>query len=220
MKPKLYDVALSFASEDREKARSLADALKNVGLNVFFDEWAGEELWGRNLHEYLTKIYNETTLTILVVSSSYSQKQWTRTELKSLLNSAVHSPYYSILPVKVDDSPLPPELLSITYIDLKNTSYDEFARLVTKKLESIMPKHKVSSEPEVKTYHVIPRFNDWAVKRSGASRATAVYNTKLEAITKAQEFAASATNVEIVVHNSDGTIETRLPEKTRKKNAS
>ncbi len=115
----------------------MATALKNSDLNVFFDEWASEELWGMNLHEHLSAIYHESALTILMVSSAYSQSQWTRAELKNLRNSAVHNPNYKIFPIKVDDSPYPRELSTIGYIDLQDTSYDEIANIIKQKLNSV-----------------------------------------------------------------------------------
>ncbi len=217
---KKYDAAISFAGKDRKQARSLAIALSKAGLNVFFDESASEELWGKNLYEHLTTIYRESALTIIIVSSSYCQNPWTHTELKSLRNSALHNPDHTILPIRVDDSEYPSELSSIDYIDLNNTSYDEIARLVIQKLDSVKYQQKGRSEPELTTYHVIPRFNDWAVKRSGASRATAVCKSKDEAINKAKELVEGLANVEIVVHKSDGTIEKRMPERTRKEKVS
>lgn len=216
MNSRKYDVAISFSGEDRDKVRKLASALKSSNLHVFFDEWASEDLWGKDLYEYLTSVYRESTLTILVISAAYTKSQWTRAELKSLRNSAAHSTDYTILPVKVDDSEYPSELSSIGYIDLNSTSYEELAQLIKEKLKTAKTSENEKTRYEIKTYHVIPRYSDWAVKRSGASRATAVYKSKIEAINKAKEIVDASDNIKIVIHNSDGTIEKRIPEKVEK----
>lgn len=216
METRKYDVAISFTLENREQARNLASSLRDAGLSVFFDQWASEELWGKNLHEHLTSIYLESFLTILVISSSYSKKIWTRTELKSLVAQALQSPDYTILPIRVDDSPFPAELSSIAYVDLRESSYAEIAELVKDKLESVKREKRYRFPTPAKTYHVIPRFQDWALKRSGASRATAVYASKDEVLRKVEELLERSKDIEIVIHKSDGTIEERIDANTKK----
>ncbi len=49
----LYDVALSFAGEDRSYADALAEALRQRGLSVFYDTYEKYTLWGKNLYTYL-----------------------------------------------------------------------------------------------------------------------------------------------------------------------
>jgi uncharacterized protein YdaT len=85
--------------------------------------------------------------------------------------------------------------------------------LVKQKLHSVSKADEGEKKHDVKTYHVIPRFNDWAVKRSGASRVTAVYKSKKEAIVKARELVEHTNNVKIVVHKTDGTIEKMISDK-------
>jgi hypothetical protein len=41
-----YDIALSFAGEDREQAKILAAMLKRRGLRIFYDEYEREGLMG------------------------------------------------------------------------------------------------------------------------------------------------------------------------------
>ena len=44
-----YDVALSFAGEDREYVEAVASALQQAGVKVFYDQYEEVELWGKNL---------------------------------------------------------------------------------------------------------------------------------------------------------------------------
>lgn len=57
--------------------------------------------------------------------------------------------------------------------------------------------------------HVVPRpKGEWAVRNSGASRATKVFETQKEAIKFGRE-AARKDGVEFYVHRKDGTIRER-----------
>lgn len=48
-----YDVALSFAGEDRAHAEKLAQLLKAKGIKVFYDEAEAADLWGKDLIAHL-----------------------------------------------------------------------------------------------------------------------------------------------------------------------
>lgn len=50
-----YDIAISFANEDREYAFQLAKALKNNRVNVFYDDFERSKIWGRDLYAYWLK---------------------------------------------------------------------------------------------------------------------------------------------------------------------
>ncbi|MBE6074208.1 MAG: DUF2188 domain-containing protein [Selenomonas ruminantium] len=53
--------------------------------------------------------------------------------------------------------------------------------------------------------HVVPHGNGWAVKGEGNSRATAITNTKQEAIDRAREIAQNQ-GTKLVIHNRNGQI--------------
>lgn len=59
-----------------------------------------------------------------------------------------------------------------------------------------------------KNQHVVPRGNDWAVKRGGADRATTIVPTQREAIEIAREIAKN-NNSELLIHGRDGRIRER-----------
>jgi hypothetical protein len=52
-----YDVAISFAGEQREHAGAIAACLKAAHVTVFFDEYNEAALWGTNLVERLAGVY-------------------------------------------------------------------------------------------------------------------------------------------------------------------
>lgn len=56
--------------------------------------------------------------------------------------------------------------------------------------------------------HVVPRQDGWAVKKSGASRASKVFDTQSDAI-KYAKGQAQKDSAELYVHRRDGTIRER-----------
>lgn len=55
------------------------------------------------------------------------------------------------------------------------------------------------------THHVVPRDNDWAVRRGGSERASGVFDTKREAVERGREISRNA-GTELRIHNRDGRI--------------
>ena len=49
-----YDIALSYAGEDRTYVEKVAENLKNKNINVFYDRYESAFLWGKNLYDHLT----------------------------------------------------------------------------------------------------------------------------------------------------------------------
>ena len=56
-KPFQYDIAISYAGEDRAHADTLANALRNHQVNIFYDQYEQADLWGKNLYIHLTDLY-------------------------------------------------------------------------------------------------------------------------------------------------------------------
>ena len=52
-----YDVALSFAGENRVYIEGVATHLKSSGIRVFYDSFEQVELWGKDLYTHLDDIY-------------------------------------------------------------------------------------------------------------------------------------------------------------------
>jgi len=98
-----YDVAISFAGEDREKASALADALKRQNVAVFYDHY--EDLWGLDLYSRLADVYqNQARYCVLFISQHYAAKVWTGHELRLAQARAFQESREYILPVRLDDT--------------------------------------------------------------------------------------------------------------------
>lgn len=131
-----YDVALSFSGKDRELARTIAHALQNRGVKVFYDEWAKADLWGKDLFLHLHETYSaQARFCVPLLSHSYVTSKWTKHELKSAQERSLESEEEYILPIRIDDIPVPGLRSTITYINYPQSSADEIAQLIAAKLQ-------------------------------------------------------------------------------------
>ena len=113
-----YDVAVSFAGEDRAFVEAVVSEVKSAGFVVFYDEDNGVEMWGEELTEYFADVYEKRSRFAVVFSSrSYADKEWTRLERRSILVRAMNqaSPY--LLPVRLDSTPLPGVRPTVGFLD-------------------------------------------------------------------------------------------------------
>lgn len=130
-----YDVALSFAGEDREYVREVAQILKNSGVKVFYDEFEEASLWGSNLFVYLKEIYsNHAKYTIIFCSKHYAEKLWTNHERESAQERVLREKEIYILPAKFDNTKIPGFLDTTCYIDLCSLTPYDFCKIVATKL--------------------------------------------------------------------------------------
>jgi TIR domain len=130
-----YDVALSFAGSDRSYAEEIAIALRRAGLEVLYDQFDQAELWGKNLHAYLTELYRlRARFCIVFLSEHYSRNRWTRVELQAALAREFEQGKEYVLPIRLDDSEVDGILPTRGFIEWKEETPDSIAGLVKKKL--------------------------------------------------------------------------------------
>lgn len=102
-----YDVALSFAGEDRCFVEECAKILRSLNVNVFYDNYEKEILLGKNLYSYLADIYhNRARFAVVFVSKSYKEKRWTKHELEYITARKFQQDEEYLLPIKLDDTEL------------------------------------------------------------------------------------------------------------------
>jgi hypothetical protein len=117
-----YEVALSFAGEDRLHAATLAACLKAKGVKVFYDVYEEGELWGNDLYAHLHRVYSQQArFCVMFVSRHYAEKLWTTHELRAAQERAfAEGPRQRgyILPVRLDDTVLPGLLATTAYLHI------------------------------------------------------------------------------------------------------
>lgn len=130
-----YDLALSFAGEDREVVARIADCLKGRGVKVFFDDFEKATLWGKDLQEHLTNVYMRwARYAVVFVSSGYREKIWPKLELKAVLARAMNERGEYVLPVRLDKTELDGLLPTICYLDMRRDTPAEICARVCEKL--------------------------------------------------------------------------------------
>lgn len=130
-----YDVALSFAGEDREYVSKVATLLKENGIRVFYDKFEQVDLWGKDLYQTLSSLYKDNAdFTVIFISKYYVEKLWTNHELRSAQARAFVESQEYILPVRFDDTEVPGLAFTTGYLDISKMSPIELAENIIKKL--------------------------------------------------------------------------------------
>jgi hypothetical protein len=139
----LYDLAASFAGEQRALALSLASRLDASGYSIFYDGFEAAQLWGTELPVKLGEIYGkQARFCLILVSHEYVNKMWTNVERRFAISRTISERIDYILPIKIDNSELPGLPPTIGYVDLRNTTEDEIYSLLLQKLG--LPDHESS----------------------------------------------------------------------------
>jgi len=147
--PDKFKVAFSFAGEQRDLVRSVAEAVeKELGrATVFFDEWYEPHLAGHGADLKLQKIYGQQCdLVIICVSSQYGAKLWTLAEYDSvrarLMQARVSKDerdMMRILPIRVGDGDVEGIPCNAIVPDVRTKSAAQTAELVINRLGLIIP---------------------------------------------------------------------------------
>lgn len=198
-----YDVAIVYSTEDKPIARQITESLRKRGISVFFDEFAEAELWGQDLYKYLTGVYEESRIGIIIISESYLDGRFGAYEFRNLLAHSQTRDSFVIIPLTVGDVPSH-FFRNIDHFAWSSMGAEEVSILVEQRLKTLPPPSK-AREPE--NYHVIRRETGWSVKREGASRATSVHENQKDAIAAARKLAKKHRPSKLVIHRKDGTIE-------------
>ncbi|PHS29624.1 MAG: hypothetical protein COA85_00235 [Robiginitomaculum sp.] len=139
-----YDIAISFAGEDREIAEKLANSIVLKGFNVFYDDYEKANLWGKNLYDHLIKIYrDEAKYCLILISNNYAKKLWTNHERRAAQTRAIKENCEYILPLKLDDTDIDGILDTVGYIEYNHTKFEEIINLIEEKIQKFNEDHGI-----------------------------------------------------------------------------
>lgn len=115
-----FDVALTFADEQRNYVKEVADILTKKGIIVFYDDDQKPKLLAEHLSEFLHQIYSKKSKSCLMfISKEYVNKPWTTHERRSALEKDIMLKGGYIIPVRFDDTEVPGLDGTISYIDAR-----------------------------------------------------------------------------------------------------
>ncbi|MCA1194608.1 TIR domain-containing protein [Saccharopolyspora sp. 6V] len=130
-----YDVAVTFAGEDRQFVQQVVREVTDAGYKIFYDQDEQVTLWGEDLTEYLPKVYEERArYAVMFVSRHYAAKAWTRFERRSVLLRALEQPTPYLLPVSLDGTQLEGVRSSISFLDGASMGASGIAEAIRQKL--------------------------------------------------------------------------------------
>ena len=144
-----YDVALSFAGEQRTYVQKVAAALRRRGIRPFYDDYEKAVLWGKDLYEHLDWVYQKAArYCVLFASEDYANKVWTTHERRSAQARALQSNQEYVLPVRFDDTEIPGLRSTVVYFDARSLPPGKLAELVSEKLGPRIRKKFFPPEPD------------------------------------------------------------------------
>ena len=171
-----YDVAFSFAGEDRSYVEKVANCLKSSNIIVFYDAFEQIDLWGKDLYSHLDKVYREEArYCVIFISEAYRKKLWTNHERESAQARAFQENSEYILPARFDDTEIPGIRPTVGYIDLRNLKPQEFAHLILQKLDasaSVKRARDESKVPHTRSHKKIAKAHKQESKRSKRKNAS------------------------------------------------
>ncbi len=99
-----YEVAISFAGEDRAFAEALAKGLRDAKVEVFYDNFYAADLWGKDLSAELRRVYHDSSeFCIMILSQHYVDKMWTSFERQQAIERLIREKGKAyVLPVRLD----------------------------------------------------------------------------------------------------------------------
>lgn len=169
------NVFISHNKADKAAARLLATALVQQGVSVWYDEWKirpGDSIIG-GIEDGLSN----ADVFLLLWSSNAQKSNWVGTEVRAYLRRRVDDNTLRIIPVILDDTPLPSLVADYSGFSLKEgISLDEvvlkivgirpdreIARILQRQLLDLTEGKMTSIDPL--PYLVCPRCGSTALKR-------------------------------------------------------
>lgn len=164
-----YDVAISYARENRPIAEGITNILMKNGLIVFYAPFQKRHLWGKKLSTEFKKSFGESSRFVLIlISHHYAVKDWTDFEFSIAKDEGRKREREFILPLKLDETKLVGLHRDISYLDFKKEGLDGIANCLVEKVESMKSK-KTPDE----TFR--DAFNEWKLKGFLPGEAKALF---------------------------------------------
>ncbi len=131
----LYEIALSFAGEDRTYVEMVARFLQSHNVSFFYDDYNDVDLWGKDLYTHLVKVYSQAgRYVVMFISRNYAEKVWTNHERRAAQSRALTERAEYILPVRFDDTAVEGLLPTVRYLDARRMSPEVLASKILEKL--------------------------------------------------------------------------------------
>ena len=103
---------------------------------MFYDDFAQETLWGKDLAEEFERIFGrDSRFVVLFVSKSYLAKAWPNHERQSAIAARVERQEAMVLPVVFDVTRIPGLPSSVSYLRAADYDPSSLAKMILQRLE-------------------------------------------------------------------------------------
>jgi hypothetical protein len=186
--PEKFQVAFSFAGEQRDLVRSIAEAVEqSLGpSSVFLDEWFEYYLAGHDGDLKLQKIYSQQCeLVVVCVSERYGGKTWTQTEHEAirarLMEARKTGAGDQILPIRVGEGNIEGIPVNAIIPDVRRMTLVQAAEMIVSRFRLIVPDR--SPDKDVAFAHRLWPKEPVSFKHSLADRAMCEWPAVLQLLT-------------------------------------
>lgn len=135
-----YDVAFSYASEQRKDVRKVVDCLKDKNINCFYDKDNTVELWGKHLFSTFNQIFfKKSKYCVIFLSKEYKEKMWCNHEFTSVLNRTLSENTKNksyLLPILCDHTTFDDIMPDVAYIKMIDYSPEQLADMIYSKINN------------------------------------------------------------------------------------
>ena len=133
-----FDVALSFAVQDKAIANQFAELLAAKDIQVLLDEYEENNPWEKNFVGHLAELYRtKARYCVMFISKNYPLKRWTEAERTSAQEHALRDANEYFLPLMLDDAEVPGIQETKGYRDLRADSIESVVNFIEEKLSEI-----------------------------------------------------------------------------------
>lgn len=183
-----YDVALSFAGEDRAHAEALATQLIARGVKVFYDSYEEANLWGKDLYTHLNDVYqHQAKYCAMFLSGHYAKKAWTNHERGAAQARAFTESQEYILPIRLDETNIPGILPTTGYLACPPATTETITAAILYKLDHLSSRGTLSrtrstpveaSLPQSNLHFSLPTEDMWLRTQAHVFTHRVVYDTR------------------------------------------
>jgi len=131
-----YDVFISYALDDLNKAKVIADKCKRIGFNVWTDE--SDIVPGEPWRDKLEHAIKSCDVVIILISKKALLSDWINKEWSIICEEKWNRPNITILPIKLEDIKTPPFLCKYNEYNAKNSfiDYEEITKYIRNNVEN------------------------------------------------------------------------------------
>ena len=193
--PEHFLVAFSFAGEQRDLVRSVAQKVEQILGNstVFLDEWYEYYIAGHDADSRLQDIYSRrSALVVVCVSGDYGRKSWTQGEYEAVRSRLLEargdknkSRILAVLPLRVGEGNVDGIHFNTVVPDIRDRTIEASAQLIIDRLQAVAPdkalpgKASPTAQPTEKAELRVERIVSFHEQKSLIRKSLALYEERI-----------------------------------------